>query len=242
MKSILVVGLLMLSSFADAQEEKMLRSFPITDYIVGETDSIKIVQVYLPDEKIIKEKQVGILYGKYETNMSDTGLIGTGKCHLIKGDYYYFGIKCNTKQPKAGDLIYMMVPATSVHKDKLQDIAARSITLTDVYDNHFFKPFMVFNDWTLIDEVVTMDSMINDVRFTGKYFKQQDSSMNQVITKGPYAGKKLLDLMMVAQTADLEEFFNYMIARPALYAGRTWKLSEVYATWLSEGAPMVKRE
>jgi hypothetical protein len=35
------------------------------------------------------------------------------------------------------------------------------------------------------------------------------------------------------------DFFDYIISRPRLYAGKNWKISEIFATWLTEGAPSV---
>jgi hypothetical protein len=37
----------------------------------------------------------------------------------------------------------------------------------------------------------------------------------------------------------VRNFMDYVIARPRLYAGKQWKLSEVFATWAAEGAPEI---
>ena len=81
--------------------------------------------------------------------------------------------------------------------------------------------------------------MIIDIKFTGNYFINNDPSMNVFINGGDYKGKKVLDVMTQCGPADIENFIDYMIARPRLYAGKEWKISEIFATWLSEGAPTV---
>ena len=37
----------------------------------------------------------------------------------------------------------------------------------------------------------------------------------------------------------LKDFINYVIARPRLDPGRKWKVSEVFATWILEDAPVI---
>jgi hypothetical protein len=63
--------------------------------------------------------------------------------------------------------------------------------------------------------------------------------MNVKIKGGSRDGKMVLNTMKVCSTEDVTDFLEYMIARPRLYSGRQWKISEVFATWLSEGAPTI---
>ena len=96
--------------------------------------------------------------------------------------------------------------------------------------------------WTKTDEEKILDSIISDIKFTGNYFIENNPSMDKPITTGKYTGKKTLTVMTECSKTDLIYFFNYIIARPRLYAGKEWKVSEIFATWLSEGAPMVLSE
>lgn len=84
-----------------------------------------------------------------------------------------------------------------------------------------------------------MDSMLADIRFTGNYFLENDASMNQLIGSGAFKGQHLLEVMKNCSSSSLVSFFEYVLARPRLYAGREWKIAEIFATWLSAGAPMV---
>lgn len=81
--------------------------------------------------------------------------------------------------------------------------------------------------------------MITDIRYTGTYFLENAPEMNQPISSGSFKGKKLLELMKDCQKKYLLDFFGYIQARPRLYAGRDWKLAEIFATWLNAGAPAV---
>ena len=86
MKKTLTFLLLINSIICLAQTDtsKVLRGFPITDYIVDLTDSSKLVQLEMPDEIKLVEKQIGLLYGVYDGNRELTVQKGYGKCQLIK--------------------------------------------------------------------------------------------------------------------------------------------------------------
>jgi hypothetical protein len=54
-----------------------------------------------------------------------------------------------------------------------------------------------------------------------------------------FDGKKLFDAMEMTTRQQLVEFLKYINARPGNYAGNTWKLSEIFATWIVSKAPQV---
>ena len=45
--------------------------------------------------------------------------------------------------------------------------------------------------------------------------------------------------MLFAKRSELELFLKYIIARPKNYAGNSWKISEIFATWIDGGTPTV---
>jgi hypothetical protein len=202
------------------------------------------VQVHLPDGLKLKEKQVGVLKGVYSTHHSDTSMIGAGRCHLIKGDYYYFSInhKASGRIPKENDLLYVVVDKPIVHFDRIAKVAANYIEIQNVYEEPFFDRYKIFSSWTAGDEEESIDSMKNDIRFTGDYFLKNDPSMNVKIQGGKYNGQMVLNTMIKCTNEDVKDFLDYIVVRPQLYAGKEWKLSEIYATWLSSGLPTVIKE
>jgi hypothetical protein len=243
MRKLIIVfsGLLSLPCLAQDDTVKWLRAFPITDYMVELNDSTKIVQLEMPDAVVLKEKQPGIIYGVYNGSKEETVQKGYGKCHLIKGNYYYFTIGHNTSglALKKGDLLYTLMDKTAVFYGRIPKLAAHFIRLQNVYETALFDRYTVFSGWTEKEEKNIIDSMVADVRFTGRYFIENNPAMDVPITSGEYKGKKTLHVMTEARPADMIKFLDYMIARPRLYAGREWKISEIFATWLSEGAPTV---
>jgi len=245
-KGTIILLFLICNSLCYSQSDtgKWVRAFPITDYLVELNDSIRLVQVHLPDGLVLKEKQMGVLKGVYNIAHSDTSTIGTGRCQLIKGDYYYFSInhKASGRIPKENDLLYVIVDKPIVHLERIVRIASNHIEMQNVYEEPLFDRNKVFQQWTADDEQACIDSMRNDIRFTGDYFLKNDPSMNVKISGGKYKEGMVLNVMIKCTTDDIKDFLEYIVVRPQLYAGRVWKLSEIFATWLSGGAPTVIKE
>ncbi len=230
-----------LNVFAQKDTAKWVRAFPITDYILELNDSTRLVQLYLPNGPQLEEKQVGILKGVYRKEHADTNMIGSGRCHLIKGDYYYFSVnnKISGRSPAENDLLYTITDHPGVYTGRIVKIASHFIELQNVEEQAFFDRFEVFDTWTVEMEKASIDAMRKDIHFTGQYFLDNDPSMNVKIEKGRYKDQMVLNLMIKISEADVADFLDYMIARPRLYAGQEWKISELFATWVNSGAPTV---
>lgn len=241
LRLLILAALTFFNANSFAQNDKWLRAFPITDYILNGNDSIKIVQLEMPEGIKLKDNQLGIVKGVYENKHSDTVSKGYGRCNLIKGNYYYFGIIDNNSGEilKKGDLIYTLMDKADIWYEQVAKLAGHFIRLQSVYETPFYDRYLIFNHWTEEDEINLIDSVVNDIRFTGSYFLENDPSMNKIINAGDYKGQKVLTVMANCRKKDVNDFFDYIIARPRLYAGRNWKVSEIFATWLAEGAPKV---
>lgn len=211
--------------------------------MVDLNDSTKVVQVHLVDGTSFAEKQLGLLMGMYRDAHADTITIGSGRCNLIKGEYFYFTInyKSSGVIPRAGDLLYTLIGKPSVYDGRLLKVAAHYIGLQDVYETPLFDRSGIFTHWSQVQEKAVLDSIVKDIHFTGDYFLKNNPSMNVPVKEGPHKGKMVLNMMTSCTVKDVMDFLDYMIARPRLYAGHLWKASEVFATWLSEGAPTMIR-
>ncbi|MFN8578157.1 MAG: hypothetical protein U0354_15070 [Candidatus Sericytochromatia bacterium] len=58
------------------------------------------------------------------------------------------------------------------------------------------------------------------------------------ISDGYYAKQKISDVMANVTEEDIKLFLGYAKIKPDLYASRTWKISETFATWLNGNSPM----
>jgi hypothetical protein len=237
----IVVLFLVINGYSQKDSVEILFAYRITDYQVKLNDSVTVIQVNLPDALplSINQKQLGILKHRYENGALDTTLLGWGRCHLIKGRYYYFSIhKYHDEEPEQGDLLYVKSKMPAYYNSPLFDINRHAINLTAVDEGQFYHAAELFQ----LDqqkEILLLDSMVADIRYTGIEMKKQMPEQNQLITGGIFDGKKLFDAMEMTTRNQLEEFLKYIVARPDNYAGNTWKLSEIFATWMISRSPQV---
>jgi hypothetical protein len=217
-------------------------AFKITGYIKAQNDSIVIVQVLKPASLpvAILDKQLAVLNHCYKSGTRlDTAMIGWGRCNLIKGEYYYFGIRLKKlQQASEGDLLYAKVKVPFVYDGLLLNVMNHAIGFTNVFGGNMVPSNSVFTN-TKMDELRLLDSMVNDIHFTGSEMLKQMPEQNRVVKGGIYDGKKLFDAMQAVTRNELELFLKYIIARPKNYAGNSWKISEIFATWMDGSTPTV---
>ena len=220
---------------AQKNSVEKIMAFKITDYIKPLTDSSTVVQIFNPASVpvAVREKQLGVLYHCYKSaTRLDTAMIGRGRCNLVKGDYYYFGIRLQKmQQPSEGNLLCLKVKVSYVYDGLLLNVMNHAIQFTNVFGDNFMKRSDIFTN-TKKDKENMLDSMLSGIRYTANAMFQQMPEQNQVIKDGIYKGKKLFTAMLFARRNDLELFFKYIIARPKNYAGNNQKISETFATWI----------
>jgi hypothetical protein len=235
---------LIFSSQLHAQKDSAdkIFAFKITGYIKAQNDSIAIVQVLKPASLpvAILDKQLAVLKHCYKNGTQpDTAMIGWGRCNLIKGEYYYFGIRLKKlQQASEGDLLYAKVKVPYVYDGLLLNVMNHAIGFTNVFGGNIVAANAVFTN-TKKDELNLLDSMVSDIRFTGSEMLKQMPDYNKPVKGGIYDGKKLFDAMQAVKRNELELFLKYIIARPENYAGNSWKISEIFATWMDGATPTV---
>lgn len=228
----------------NAQKDSMdvYFTFRISDYMVKLDDSTTVIQVALPDAwpLRISEKQMGVLKFRYETGKEyDTTMIGFGRCYLIKGEWHYFSIKrINDRGPQQGDLLITKCKMPKAYSGLLFNLARNGISLTKVDETQFYNSTEVFYFGPATEQAF-IDSMAADIRYTGKAMMEQGDGQDQIVNGGIYDGKKLFATMQAITRKDVEKFLKYANARPQMYAGNVWKVSELFATWMVSKTPEV---
>jgi len=226
--------------FAQEAGKKDVFVFNITNYIIALNDSTTLVQVHLPNtNSLIAADQVGVLRHNYTNIKEDTAMTGWGKCQLIKGDYYYFGIHLNEKKnkPVVKDLIYTRINYPANYKGFIYKMIQNAVYFDHVTD----EPFYDFNTAMQLDEQKEnslIDSLLADIRYTGKAMLEQSNGQDHNITGGIFDGKKLFVAMQTVTASQVKKFLGYVVARPQKYAGNHWKISETFATWMTSATPM----
>ncbi|MCS6820924.1 MAG: tetratricopeptide repeat protein, partial [Microscillaceae bacterium] len=89
-------------------------------------------------------------------------------------------------------------------------------------------------------EKIWIDSMLNDVKNVAKIYANEKANF-PTIQKGKFEGQNVLDAMSKITENDLRNFLWYA-ATHRVYMTTTWKISETYATWIAEGAPIPPTE
>ena len=231
--------------FAQKDSTEAFFSFRITDYTIRLDDSTTIVQIEIPDTWPLKisDKEIGVLKKRYEQGEEyDTIMIGWGHCHLIKDEWHYFAIHQYRKQvPKQGDLLVTKCKMPTLHTGLLFDLARYDISLTKVDEEQFFNSTEIFYMGPATERKF-LDSMVVDIRYTGKAMLTQNKGQDQRITGGLFDGKKLFAAMQNVTRTDIEKFLKYVVGRPTKYAGNVWKVSEIFATWVVNKTPEVLDE
>jgi hypothetical protein len=241
MKKWVLIFWMLIAAVPLLSQTKQLVAFPITDYMVKANDSLTVVQVKLAPGLSIAEKAAGILRAAYSSTDTSTAELGTGKGQLIKADYYYFGIFTNNskRKPKQGDLVYTFIELKNNYAGLLFKMASHNITINSVEENLIIDFNTALNLKDAAAEKKLIDSMVNDVVYTGKVMMQESNNQDMDITSGRFKGKRLFATMQTVTGKDVTDFIKYIIARPKKYAGNTWKFSEIFATWMTSGAPTV---
>jgi hypothetical protein len=241
-KIFFAIALTSLTLFVIAQknDSEDVFAFKITDYMQNTNDSVTIVQIQLPDGFTFKEKQLGLIKRNFTNNKTDTAMIGYGRCQLIKGDYYYFGIKLtNTKvKPMPNDLFYTKFNYGTNYKGLVYNLTRNAVYFSSIYDSVFYK----FSSALWLDEKSEeeiINAFVSDIKFTAKAMEEQMPDQNKRIEGGIFNGIKLFTGMKTCTADEVKKFIEYVIAKPAKYAGNTWRISETFATWMDSGTPTV---
>jgi hypothetical protein len=229
---------------AQKENNKELFAFTITSYMVAASDSVFVVQVQLPAGSgvVIEKEQMGLLRRNFTNNNTDTAAIGWGRCQLIKGDYYYFGMHLynTSKKPQQNDLLYTNISYPAKYKGRMYGLVKNAVFFEHVTGGIFFD-FTTPITLTAQNENSLIDSLVADIQFTGREMMKQENMQNQDITSGIFTGKKLFTAMQAVTSNNVKDFLDYVLARPQKYAGNTWKIAETFATWMTNGTPTVKR-
>ncbi len=126
------------------------------------------------------------------------------------------------------------------YKNVLYDVLRRNIRMTDVYGE---KDMFTFSDlasnYSSLAETKLMKAMVKESAFVAEAMAEQMDS--PPVTKGRMKGTDLFSAMKNVNRQDIRDFLLYVSIAPRKYAGKTWKFSEVFATWIDAGCPTTER-
>ena len=146
------------------------------------------------------------------------------------------------KKIQKGDMAMLLVPLGSPGNDTLFfKLARNDINFTTVGDSTFYSRSTMLQTPSAYPTSALLEAMAKDIRYTGKAMTDMENSQDREIVTGDYKGQKLFAMMQKATAADVLQFIRYVYARPDNYKAHVWKISETFATWAINGAPVVKK-
>lgn len=194
-----------------------------------------------PEGIEFKEKQPFICKGIFLTSDEDTVTRGTGFIKAVY-DSYLEGFMFNSKidiTPQQGDLCILLIEANKTRKDVFYKLARNGISFKSVSGDILFEANNNLADWEEDETERLIITFSKDIQYTGKAMLDQKDQQQQIIVGGDFNGKNLFTAMQEITEPNVLDFLKYVWARPEKYAGQTWSISEVFATWMTNGTPKI---
>lgn len=116
-------------------------------------------------------------------------------------------------------------------KASFNDISELNIILTDNYDTPLYKKSV--NALSRLEEDIIIANAILAIQQCAEFTKDSPP-----MSEGLYKGQKIDLLMENVSKEDILIFLGYMKSKPKKYISKSWKISEIFATWLANNAPI----
>ncbi len=202
------------------------------------------VKLSKPTGVDFRAEQLFICKGVYKTVDGDTATKGTGRVTQSADDHLTGFIKEQDTQaiPEEGDLCYFLIDAQTGRTDVFYKLARFAINFRSVADTILFAANESLAGWNADNTSRLLEKLTGDIQYTGTAMLEQQDGQDQVIKGGDFDGKTLFKAMEQAKAKEVMDFLEYVWARPIKYAGHTWNISEVFATWMTSGTPKITGE
>ncbi|MEO0742847.1 MAG: CHAT domain-containing tetratricopeptide repeat protein [Bacteroidota bacterium] len=239
----------------DAPTQRVLFAFEVlglADEAPG--DSLLVLFGSGPLDRLVPGGR-GTPFSVYQVAEHDSGGDALGTARVVGGGRRKAAAHVWLSKPKApqlrlypGDLLELpiTIPADT-HDGLLLYLAQLGIRLTDNGNEMFVSPEEVFALRSTEDEQALLKPFADAVHEAGDYVVGLRESGNLTpllaslfdpIGRGYYEGRLPFDLMLEAITDDLIRFLDFVRSYPGKYVGGRWKISETFATWLINSAPL----
>ncbi len=203
---------------------------------------------YIAIERIpdinITPGQTFIIKAIFEDGQKDTSTKAVGIVESITTQYINAKIPADKFYSTFSStaMAYFLTPKNTLRKDIFYKFARMQIGFKSVEDSVIFNPTAHLSIFTKEIEENILTAMLNDIHYTASAMIDQSDGQQQTINGGDFDGKPLFETMQIVTSADLKNFLNYVWARPEIYTGQNWKISEIFATWMVNQTPKILGE
>lgn len=128
------------------------------------------------------------------------------------------------------------VPEGSFVKAGFNDMANLNVFFTDNYDTALYKKKKTGSqEFSSAENSIMILNAIDAIKQCAEFTKDVPTPQ-----EGFYKGIPVSRVMTEVTESDISFFLGYVKAKPKKYTGKSWKISETFATWLVSNAPMVE--
>ncbi len=235
---LLATGLLA-SPNLDAQESLEIWT-PVKE-VLSDAAKNYLISVDIPFCFQVEKGSTAQITGRWEDYEPErTEMEATARVQSLEEAGAVLKVKLQQYQPVyEGDLVLLsgnlncdLVPSRTL------ELAKNAVLLTDIYGTYFYDLRTALMAESDEIDVQLLDAIVADIKMVGAEMATQGEE--DPVVSGPlYAGSSLFSAMQETRISDVQYFLDYVVANPVKYRGHSWKVSEVYATWLVNGAPGV---
>jgi CHAT domain-containing protein len=134
----------------------------------------------------------------------------------------------------AGVVEMSMLLPEGTYRGLLYDLYVKGITFLDNYKQPIVTLEQVLNARDDSIEKQTLASMVE----AGHEVVEFTTDMKEQVDHGKWKGKCLAPILEQSTPDDYRAFLRFVRDYPGKYIGKPWKISETYATWLINNAPL----
>lgn len=235
---------------ANAQTVKLIeKNFPfkIGATYYGKGDSTYIF-IYEGGKLGVKIGQQGKVFGVHSTEKPKRSQKELGYSTIVKimGDTIIAKTTLyNPKEPDdrviKGDYLSLDINLPQSNFSSIfRDLTLLQITFTDNYKVQLYSLNQIlFKDSKKLEDSLLKACVVHVKEIYDTY--KDDKSMDVLFKKlpdGRYKGKTCMDIMGKVTPKDILSFLKFVRSYPGKYLGNSYKISETFATWVINNAPI----
>jgi tetratricopeptide (TPR) repeat protein len=138
----------------------------------------------------------------------------------------------------AGVVEIPVLVSTSVYRGLLFELYVNGITFLDNFKN----PIVMLEEvLASSDDSVEKKALVAMVE-AGNEVVEFTTGMKEQISHGKWQGTGIAAIMYESTPNDYRAFLRFVRDYPGKYIGKSWKISEAYATWLINDAPLSNQD
>lgn len=244
-KLIFLVFILIQSATGWSQVSQREFLFPVNsvDYRDGQNIQVRISFGSNVGMSANQEASVwGLHYSDYPTHNESTLANGT---ILEVSDTLSIAVltevdTATVKLVYVGDLLQVKLKGKDGYQGIFYDLIANSIYFQDQNGAEMYSFFEVFNGDSEAFEFEMLQAMSADIRTLAEYL--EGTFDDQALEGGLFDGSTMLTAMKATTDQDVLSFLRYVVHYPRKYLGKSWKISETYATWLINATPLSPKQ